>query len=131
MNKKMKSVCSWAVCLVTACGFVGCKGKGNPLDSSSEQTANLKQAEYNTTTGTMPSNWNELTYTDNNDRQIMSYIGSNFFDYDYKFEKSKIYIKDTNDTEFEKEPYAEISGEYMVVSQTVEGGVVKTYFKVK
>ena len=94
MNKKMKSVCAWAVCLVTACGFVGCKGKGNPLDSSSEQTANLKQAEYNTTTGTMPSNWNELTYTDNNDRQIMSYIGSNFFDYDYKFENDKKFNDD-------------------------------------
>ncbi|MBQ3154352.1 MAG: hypothetical protein IJB88_03885, partial [Clostridia bacterium] len=33
----------------------------------------------------MPSNWNELTYADNNDTQIMSYIGSSFFDYDYKF----------------------------------------------
>jgi major membrane immunogen (membrane-anchored lipoprotein) len=57
--------------------------------------------------------------------------GVNKDTYDYKFEKSKIYIKDTNDAEFEKEPYAEISGEYMVVSQTVEGGVVKAYFKVK
>ena len=40
---------------------------------------------YNTTTGNMPSNWNELTYQDNNDTQIMSYIGSAFFEYDYKF----------------------------------------------
>ena len=40
---------------------------------------------YNTTTGNMPSNWNELTYQDQNDTQIMSYIGSSFFEYDYKF----------------------------------------------
>ncbi|MBR7185020.1 MAG: hypothetical protein IKD37_05355, partial [Clostridia bacterium] len=48
--------------------------------------ADLKQAEYNTTTSVMPSNWNEFTYADNNDTQIMSYIGSSFFEYDYKFE---------------------------------------------
>ena len=48
-----------------------------------------KQAEYNTTTAVMPSNWNELNYADNNDTQIMSYIGSSFFTYDYKFEGGK------------------------------------------
>ncbi|MBQ2253542.1 MAG: hypothetical protein II325_00115, partial [Clostridia bacterium] len=42
----------------------------------------------------MPSNWNELTYADNNDTQIMSYIGSSFFDYDYKFEGDVKYNAD-------------------------------------
>ena len=56
--------------------------------------ATFKQAEYNTTTTTMPSNWNEFTYADNNDTQIMSYIGSSFFDYDYKFEGDKKYNAD-------------------------------------
>ena len=56
--------------------------------------ADLKEAVYNTTTTTMPSNWNELTYADNNDTQIMSYIGSSFFDYDYKFENDKKFNKD-------------------------------------
>ena len=37
-----------------------------------------------------PSNWNELTYQDNNDTQIMNYIGSSFFSYDFKFENGKI-----------------------------------------
>ena len=40
---------------------------------------------YNTYTGVSPSNWNELTYQDSNDTQIMSYIGSAFFEYDFKF----------------------------------------------
>ncbi len=44
---------------------------------------------YNTYTSVMPSNWNELTYQDNNDTQIMSYIGSSFFDYDYAFDGDK------------------------------------------
>ena len=53
-----------------------------------------KQAEYNTTTSVMPSNWNEFTYADNNDTQIMSYIGSSFFTYDYKFENDKKFNED-------------------------------------
>ena len=54
----------------------------------------LKQAEYNTTTSVMPSNWNEFTYADNNDTQIMSYIGSAFFEYDYKFEDDQKFNAD-------------------------------------
>ena len=42
---------------------------------------------YNTYTGLSPSNWNELTYQDSNDTQIMSYIGSSFFQYDFKFDE--------------------------------------------
>ena len=53
-----------------------------------------KQAQYNTTTSVMPSNWNELTYADNNDTQIMNYIGSSFFTYDYKFEDGKKFNDD-------------------------------------
>jgi len=56
--------------------------------------AEYKQAEYNTFTAVMPSNWNELTYADNNDTQIMSYIGSSFFDYDYKFENDQKFNAD-------------------------------------
>ena len=54
---------------------------------------NYKKAEYNTTTSVMPSNWNEFTYVDNNDTQILSYISSSLFDYDYAFEGNK-YNKD-------------------------------------
>ena len=53
-----------------------------------------KVAEYNTTTSVMPSNWNELNYADNNDTQIMSYIGSSFFTYDYKFLNDKKFNAD-------------------------------------
>ena len=53
------------------------------------EQVSLKQGTYRTFTGVMPSNWNELTYQDNNDTQILSYIGSSFFEYDYKFDESK------------------------------------------
>ena len=88
MNKNLKSVISVVLCLMLAATlFAGCAEKPIPQ-------ADLKQAEYNTTTSVMPSNWNEFTYADNNDTQIMSYIGSSFFEYDYKFEDDKKFNED-------------------------------------
>jgi len=66
----------------------------DPTDAPEVEQVVLKQAEYNTTTSVMPSNWNEFTYADNNDTQIMSYIGSAFFEYDYKFEDDAKYNED-------------------------------------
>ena len=48
----------------------------------------VKYYTYNTYTATSPTNWNELTYQDNNDTQIMSYIGSSFFTFDFKFDEN-------------------------------------------
>ncbi|MBQ8259263.1 MAG: hypothetical protein IJY97_06830, partial [Clostridia bacterium] len=87
MNKKLTSMLALALCLVmVACTFASCKDPVTP--------ATFKQAQYNTYTATMPSNWNEFTYADNNDTQIMSYIGSSFFDYDYKFVDDKKFNED-------------------------------------
>ena len=65
-----------------------------PTDAPEVVEVGPKQAEYNTTTSVMPSNWNEFTYSDNNDTQILNYIVSNFFEYDYKFEDDKKYNDD-------------------------------------
>ena len=91
MNKKLKSILMMALSLVlVAAMLVGCR----PTPKDDVTPVTLKQAEYNTTTATMPSNWNMLTYADNNDTQIMNYITSNFFDYDYKFKDDKKYNDD-------------------------------------
>ena len=91
MNRNFRSMITMAVCLVlVALMIASC---GSKTEGPVEQVQ-LKQAEYNTTTSVMPSNWNELTYADNNDTQIMSYIGSSFFDYDYKFENDEKYNED-------------------------------------
>lgn len=67
---------------LTACG-------DDSGTSSGGDEAGLKQGTYRTTTATMPSNWNELTYQDNNDTQILNYISSSFFEYDYEFDAAK------------------------------------------
>lgn len=66
---------SLALFTVASCGNTG---GGNEEDE--------KVYTYNTFTAISPTNWNELTYSDNNDTQIMNYIGSSFFSYDFKFD---------------------------------------------
>ena len=91
MNKKLRSILTMALCLVMAAlMIVSCGEKKPPV----VEQVKYKQAEYNTTTTVMPSNWNEMTYADGNDTQILSYIGSSFFDYDYKFEGDKKFNAD-------------------------------------
>lgn len=90
MNKKLRSMFTAVLCLaLVAVMVVGCAPSKPDVPK-----ANLKQAEYNTTTQVMPGNWNELTYNDNNDTQILNYIVSSFFDYDYKFEGDKKFNDD-------------------------------------
>lgn len=90
MNKKLKSILTTSLSLVLVASMLAGCGDSN----SNVEQVTLKQAEYNTTTATMPSNWNELTYADNNDTQIMNYIGGQFFAYDYKFQDDKKYNDD-------------------------------------
>lgn len=49
---------------------------------------------YRTYTTVTPSNWNELTYENNNDTQILNYLVSSFYEYDYKFEDDKKFNDD-------------------------------------
>ncbi len=97
MNRNFRSILTTVMCLVLVALMVASCGPKDPdegeVNAPVEQYV-PKQAEYNTTTTTMPSNWNELTYADNNDTQIMSYIGSSFFDYDYKFENDQKFNAD-------------------------------------
>ena len=71
--------------------------KPNGTDASTEKTTDdqgnvvdpvKKVYTYNTYTAVSPSNWNELTYRDNNDTQIMSYIGSSFYSFDFKYDEA-------------------------------------------
>ena len=62
--------------------------------------------------------------------EVIFYEGSKETDtYDYKFEDGKLYIKAKTDENFPTDAYAETSGKYLMISQTVEGGVVKVYFE--
>lgn len=81
----MKKLLAMLLVLTVAVGiFAGCTGGSNSLlpDKAGEYS-------YSTYTTVMPSNWNELTYEDANDTQILDYLSSSFYTYDYKFEGGK------------------------------------------
>ena len=63
-------------------------------------TQNDTYTYYDYTT-VSPSNWNELTYQDNNDTQVMSYIGSSFFTFDFKFDANGEILPGEFDVEYQ------------------------------
>ena len=80
-----------SVVTLVGCGGdgTGDGGNGGNGGQTPEGPKGWKDPEvytYSTYTAVSPSNWNELTYKDNNDTQIMGYIGSSFFSYDFKFD---------------------------------------------
>ena len=79
MKKMTKRLLLGLTATVLTFALVGCKGDGPVVEEEKTYT-------YNTYTSLSPSNWNELTYQDNNDTQIMSYIGSSFYTYDFKYD---------------------------------------------
>ena len=58
----------------------GTKGPYKWVDDGKDYT-------YNTYTTVSPSNWNELSYQDANDTDLISYLNSSFFTYDFKFDE--------------------------------------------
>ena len=58
-----------------------------PEDTGTQVTRDFTKTEYtyNSYTAVSPSNWNELTYQDNNDTQIMNYLAGSFFSFDFKY----------------------------------------------
>ena len=109
--------------LLTACGKIKELNGKTLVFSKVHVEGSISKEEYE-------NQYKGLSFVFTEDKVTFT-DGVNEDTYDYKLENTKVYIKDTNDDTYSTEPYAEISGEYMVVSQTAEGGVVKVYFKVK
>ena len=87
MNIKnvIRSVSAILLAAMMLVSIVACQDPEQPGNTSGTPDED-KTYTYNTYTTLSPSNWNELTYQDNNDTQIMSYIGSSFYSYDFKFD---------------------------------------------
>ena len=78
MKNQMKRLFALLLAVMMIMTVVGCAKKGVDDD---------KMYTYNYYLSQSPSNWNELTYQDANDTEIMSYIGSSFFTYDFKYDE--------------------------------------------
>ena len=90
----MKKLLAMLMVLAVVVGvFAGCKKPDGPVGGDGDKDQPIAEGDYTyrTYTSVLPSNWNELTYEDNNDTQILNYIVSPFFEYDYQFENGEKY----------------------------------------
>lgn len=108
--------------LFTACGDLKSVKNKTLVFAKVEVTGTLIKEDYESQyqSSTFVFEESTVTYT----------IGSSKNTFDYKVEKGKVYLKYSGD-EFSETPFAELSGAYMVVTETYAEGTVKTYFKVK
>ena len=77
-----------AVMMLSVVACNNTQGPGETTNTPDTPVVEDKNYTYNTYLTLSPSNWNELTYQDNNDTEIMSYIGSSFFGYDFKYDEN-------------------------------------------
>ena len=70
---------------LAACGPTG-NGRYNIDKRDRTGWEDERSYTYNTFTVTTPSNWNELSNTDANNRDISGWLASNFFEFDFKFD---------------------------------------------
>ena len=80
--------------LLTACGGgnVNPSSEGSSAGSEPSESTSVEPVKktytYRDYVAVSPSNWNELTYQDNNDRAIMDYIASSFYTFNYAFDEN-------------------------------------------
>lgn len=106
----------------TACGELKSLSGKKLVFSKVEVTGTLVQEEVEYEYNTISFDFGEDT--------VLYSDGTNEDTYDYKVEDGKLYLKYSKD-EYGTTPFAELSGKYLVMTETLEGGTVTVYFKVK
>ena len=127
MKKILKSILAIVLLIPCVLIFSAC-GKVKSLDgrtysySRTEVTGSLNQEEYE-------SLYRSISFRF--DKTTVVHIDSGVEEtYNYKYEKGKVYIASEGEN-FDTKPYAEISGDFMVLTQNYADGTVKVYFKIK
>ena len=88
MKKQLKKAIAMASAVLMLGGTVGGLAACNP-GSKGIPDYDYKQATRSIYTVTVPSMWNELDSMDNNNNQIMDYLTSAFYEFDYQFDEAK------------------------------------------
>ena len=127
MKKILKYVLTFAVLfpcifLLTACGGTKKLANKTLVFSKIEVTGSLNKADYENEYKTISFNFDEETV-----KYVDGVIEDTYF---YKIEDGKVYLR-SDEEEFSETPYAELSGKYMIVTDTYDEGSVKIYFEIK
>ncbi len=84
-NKKTAIAAALALTLALTIGTTACAPKSDSGETPGN-TTDTSGYTYRTYTSTSPSNWNLLTQTDNNDRQVSNYLNSSFFEFNFAYD---------------------------------------------
>ena len=123
---KLKKLFGLLVALFAVFAAVSCGG-----GEGSGEVERPKNYTYSTYTAESPSNWNELSYQDNNDTQIMSYIGSSFFTFDYKFDAAGAIVPGQYEVEYSAATKLEdVTEEYVGEQWGIEEGDAHRAYKI-
>lgn len=94
-NFNLKKLLALALAVMMTLSMVACAGNSDNQETTGEtnpEASNTPEVEktytFNDYLTACPSNWNELTYQDANDTEIMDYIQGSFFTYDFKFDEN-------------------------------------------
>lgn len=121
-KKKRLAAIVLSACMLGSVGFIAACGDDDGLGSEDATTHT-----YRTYTAVSPSNWNELTYQDQNDTQIMSYISGAFFEYDFLYDSQGNIVEGDYEVEYSaatnlEDVTAEYADEWGLTAQQVEAG---------
>ncbi len=126
----LRSLLAVLLVAVMILGVVGCNQTNKPEETTKPAESNgsedntpvedltghkdPKVYTYNSYLTLSPSNWNELTYQDNNDTEIMSFIGSSFYSYDFKYDENGEIVPGEFDMKYEAATKLEdVSADYV------------------
>lgn len=121
-KKKRLAAIVLSACMLGSVGFIAACGDDDGLGSEDATTHT-----YRTYTAVSPSNWNELTYQDQNDTQIMSYISGAFFEYDFLYDSQGNIVEGDYEVEYSaatnlEDVTADYADEWGLTAQQVEAG---------
>jgi len=129
MKKKIFSILFAVIMLVPCLMLTGC-GKIKELSGKTLIYAKVVVSE-SLNKDDYKDEYKNTTLTFTEDGKVIIDDGTDESTSLYKFENGKVYIKAETDEDYPEDAFAEIDGKYLVHSQTVSGGVIKIYFKVK
>ncbi len=133
-KKLFRSILAMLLATVMLLSFAACRNSGsNATTTGGENNGTVadKSYTYNTYLTLSPSNWNELTYQDNNDTEVMSWIGSSFFTYDFKFDDKGEIIPGEFEVEYSAATKLEdVSAKYVNTKWNVPEGATGYAYKI-
>lgn len=133
MAKQWQKVAAIATSAVLACGFVvgmtACKKEEQPYDIEKRASTGWedeREYTYNTYTAQLPAVWTDVNTSDAADMEIIAYINSSFYEYDYQYDANGEIVPGGFEVEYSAATKLEdvttrYAGQYGIPADATEG----------